>query len=84
MADKETQMPAQSKGTPKAEAAADAQSTVDVSTVEAAAVPPTEDAAAHRQAWADANGVDPSEMREIHYPGGWVDRFDGRGWVREG
>lgn len=38
----------------------------------------------YRQEWADANGVDPSEMHEIHYPGGWVDRFDGRGWVQEG
>ena len=44
--------------------------------------PPARSGEEHRQEWADANGVDPAEMREIHHPGGWVDRFDGRGWVQ--
>lgn len=37
-----------------------------------------------RREWAEANNVDPSEMREIRAMGGWVDHFDGRGWVQEG
>lgn len=76
-------MTPQSKATPATPKAEPAATSELVSTVETDLLPPTEDAEAHRKAWADFNGVDPSEMREIHYPGGWVDRFDGAGWVRE-
>ena len=52
--------------------------------VQPAAGPPKRPGEEFRQEWADANGVDPSEMHTIRYPGGWVDRFDGNGWVQEG
>jgi hypothetical protein len=52
-------------------------------TVDDTTPPPAGLAEEQRQAWAKANNRDPAEMTEIHYPGGWVDRFDGAGWVRE-
>lgn len=72
MTEKGAQMAPQSKATPQT-----------ASNVDATAAPdrPGED---FRREWAKFNGVDPSEMREIHALGGWVDRFDGRGWVQEG
>lgn len=79
MSDKEAGMPAQSNkaAAPKVEEAAPAA----VSTVDG---PPERSGEDFRKEWADANGKDPSEMHEIRYPGGWVDRFDGNGWVQEG
>jgi hypothetical protein len=56
-----------------------AEPTVDESTP-----PPAELAEQMRKEWAKNNDRDPAEMTEIHYPGGWVDRFDGAGWVRLG
>ena len=72
MSDKEAGMPAQSrKPTAKTETPA--------------AIPaPDRSGEDFRKEWADANGVDPKEMYEIHAIGGWVDRFDGAGWVQEG
>lgn len=49
----------------------------------ASAGPPARSGEDFRKEWADANNKEPSEMREIHAEGGWVDRFDGNGWVRE-
>lgn len=73
MSDKEAGMPAQSN-----KAAAKPELTPEATPA------PDRSGEDFRKEWADANKVDPSEMHEIHYPGGWVDRFDGNGWVQEG
>lgn len=69
--EREAQMP-QSKVAPKPESA-----------VGPVSAPPSKAGEEYRKEWAEANGKDPSEMREIHHPDGYVDRFDGRGWVLE-
>lgn len=75
--EREAQMP-QSKVPPKPESAVDPESTA-----EPVSGPPSKAGEEYRKEWAEANGKDPSEMREIHHPDGYVDRFDGRGWVPE-
>lgn len=59
------------------------ESQMPQSEVEPVSGPPSRAGEEYRQEWAEANGKDPSEMREIHHPDGYVDRFDGRGWVPE-
>lgn len=73
MSDKEAGMPAQSN-----------KAAVEAADVPTADTPPKRPGEEYRREWADANGVDPSQMHELHHPGGWVDRFDGNGWVQEG
>lgn len=72
-------MAAQSKPAPDSAVEAVAEPVVDW-----AAAAPERSGDDYRNEWAQANGLPPSEMREIRHPGGWVDRFDGRGWVQEG
>lgn len=72
MTEKETKQMAQGRATPGVESAAVERTT-----------PPSKAGEEYRKEWAEANGKDPSEMREIHHPDGYVDRFDGRGWVLE-
>ena len=86
MSDKEAGMPAQSssKAAAKDDAAAAAATVGAAPAVSTVDGPPERSGEDLRREWADANGVDPSDMHEIRYPGGWVDRFDGNGWVQEG
>jgi hypothetical protein len=83
MSDKEAGMPVQSS---KAAAKPETASTVEEPAVDLATVdgPPERSGEDFRKEWAEFNNVDPSDMREIHAVGGWIDRFDGRGWVQEG
>lgn len=78
MSDKEAGMPAQSSSKAAAKPEATPGATPE------ATPPPDRSGEDFRREWAAFNNVDPSEMREIHAVGGWVDRFDGAGWVQEG
>lgn len=81
MTERKSHMSPQNRATPEPDPQPSAEA---ADSADARIAPPDRPGEEFRNEWAKANSKEPSEMREIRAPGGWVDRFDGRGWVQEG